>query len=201
MNFGALPPTQHFSDDRYPLMMQNELWARRPCFIDHLFLLLTFDRFHAEIFSKIFHSLSTAAFAAGIFRARGRKICEPNCNAVKNSKKPSRMPVRSWKHLWILLCLAKLKKNSGSGYPELKTRLSCFLEADDESTRLRMGESLLTHHEDHIAAKGDNSSSSRSMKKIPVNFRAFSRWSFPLGHVCISFSLAFFPIFQISGHT
>ena len=39
---------------------------------------------------------------------------------------------------------------------KLKTRLACILEAD-ESTRLRMGESLPNHHEDHIAGKGDNS--------------------------------------------
>ena len=37
-----------------------------------------------------------------------------------------------------------------------KTKLACILEAG-ESTRLRMGESLPTHHEDHIAGKGDNS--------------------------------------------
>ena len=42
-------------------------------------------------------------------------------------------------------------------YPiKLKTKLACILEAD-ESTRLRMGESLPTHHEDHIARKGENS--------------------------------------------
>ena len=35
------------------------------------FLLLTFVRFHAEIFSNFSHSLSTAAFAAGIFMACG----------------------------------------------------------------------------------------------------------------------------------
>ena len=39
---------------------------------------------------------------------------------------------------------------------KLKTRLACILEAD-ESTRLRMGESLPNHHEDHIAGKGENS--------------------------------------------
>ena len=39
---------------------------------------------------------------------------------------------------------------------KLKTRLACILEAS-ESTRLRMGESLPNHHEDHIAGKGDNS--------------------------------------------
>ena len=39
---------------------------------------------------------------------------------------------------------------------KLKTRLTCILESD-ESTRLRMGESLPNHHEDHIAGKGDNS--------------------------------------------
>ena len=39
---------------------------------------------------------------------------------------------------------------------KLKTKLACVLEAS-ESTRLRMGESLPTHHEDHIAGKGENS--------------------------------------------
>ena len=38
----------------------------------------------------------------------------------------------------------------------MKTKLACILEAD-ESTRLRMEESLPNHHEDHIAGKGDNS--------------------------------------------
>ena len=39
---------------------------------------------------------------------------------------------------------------------EIKSKLACILEAD-ESTRLRMGNSIPTHHEDHIAGKGDNS--------------------------------------------
>ena len=51
----------------------------------------------------------------------------------------------------------KIMKNCGSdGSNKIKTKLACILEAD-ESTRLRMGESLPTHHEDHIAGKGDNS--------------------------------------------
>ena len=48
-------------------------------------------------------------------------------------------------------------KKCGSGASnKIKTRLACILEAD-ESTRLRMGESLPNHHEDHIAGKGENS--------------------------------------------
>ena len=35
-------------------------------------------------------------------------------------------------------------------------KLACILKAS-ESTKLRMGESLPTHHEDHISGKGDNS--------------------------------------------
>ena len=44
------------------------------------------------------------------------------------------------------------------GSNKIKTRLAlaCILEAS-ESTRLRMGESLPNHYEDHIAGKGDNS--------------------------------------------
>ena len=41
----------------------------------------------------------------------------------------------------------------GSGaFNKVKSKLACILEAS-ESTRLRMGESLPTHQEDHIAAK------------------------------------------------
>ena len=39
---------------------------------------------------------------------------------------------------------------------EIKSKLACILEAT-ESTRLRMGNSLPNHHQDHIAGKGDNS--------------------------------------------
>ena len=39
---------------------------------------------------------------------------------------------------------------------KVKSKLACILEAS-ESTRLRMGQSLPTRHEDHIAGKGDNS--------------------------------------------
>ena len=50
-----------------------------------------------------------------------------------------------------------MKKNCGSGAPnKIKTRLACILEAD-ESTRMRVGNSIPHHHEDHIAGKGNNS--------------------------------------------
>ena len=50
-----------------------------------------------------------------------------------------------------------MKKNCKSGGSnKIKTKLACILEAD-ESTRLRMENSLPNHHEDHIAGKGDNS--------------------------------------------
>ena len=51
----------------------------------------------------------------------------------------------------------KNSKNCGSGASnKIKTKLACILEAS-ESTRLRMGESLPVHHEDHIAEKWSNS--------------------------------------------
>ena len=39
---------------------------------------------------------------------------------------------------------------------KLKTQLACILEADD-STRMRMGNSIPHHHQDHIAGKGESS--------------------------------------------
>ena len=46
-----------------------------------------------------------------------------------------------------------MSKNCGSGGSnKIKTKLACILEAD-ESTRLRMGNSVPNYHEDHIAGK------------------------------------------------
>ena len=64
----------------------------------------------------------------------------------------------------------KIMKNCRSGASnKIKTRLACILEAS-ESTRLRMGESLPNHHEDHTAGKGDNSLQQNNLvhKFIPV---------------------------------
>ena len=63
-----------------------------------------------------------------------------------------------------------MKKNCGSGVSDkIKTKLACILEAG-ESTRLRMGESLPNHHEDHFAGKGNNSLQHYNLvhKFIPV---------------------------------
>ena len=51
----------------------------------------------------------------------------------------------------------KILKNCGSAASnKIQTKLACILEAD-ESTRMRMGNSIPHHHEDHIAGKGENS--------------------------------------------
>ena len=51
----------------------------------------------------------------------------------------------------------KIAKNCGSGTSnKIQTKLACILEAN-ESTRMRMGNSIPHNHEDHIERKGDNS--------------------------------------------
>ena len=51
----------------------------------------------------------------------------------------------------------KIMKNCGSGASnKIKTKLAYILEAD-ESMRMRVGNSIPHHHEDHIAGKGENS--------------------------------------------
>ena len=48
----------------------------------------------------------------------------------------------------------QVMKNCGCGASEkVQTKLACILETD-ESTRMRMGNSIPHHHEDHIAGKG-----------------------------------------------
>ena len=50
----------------------------------------------------------------------------------------------------------KIMKNCGSGASgKVGTKLACILETD-ESTRVRMGNSIPHHQEDHIAGKGEN---------------------------------------------
>ena len=74
-----------------------------------------------------------------------------------STRKPSRTRVRNWKRQLLLLCPVKLQQNCGSGASnKIKTKLACILEAD-ESTRMRMGNSIPSNHEDHIAGKGENS--------------------------------------------
>ena len=52
----------------------------------------------------------------------------------------------------------------------VKTKLLCILEAD-ESTRMRIGNSIPHHHEDHIAGKGENSLQHYNLvhKFIPIS--------------------------------
>ena len=72
---------------------------------------------------------------------------------IKNDRKKLEIPVAPAMPCKIL----KNNKNCGSGASnKVKSKLACILEAG-ESTRLRLAESLPTHHEDHIAGKGDNS--------------------------------------------
>ena len=69
---------------------------------------------------------------------------------IKNARKKLETSVAP-----AMLC--KIMKNCGSGASDkIKTKLACILEAD-ESTRMRMGNSIPHHHEDHIARKGENS--------------------------------------------
>ena len=85
---------------------------------------------------------------------------------IKNARKKLETPVAP-----AMPCKnTKNNKNCGSGASnKIKTKLACILEAC-ESTRLRMGESLPTHHEDHVAGKGDNSQQHQNLvhKFIPM---------------------------------
>ena len=73
---------------------------------------------------------------------------------IKNARKKLKTPM-------VPAMPCKTSKNSQHGVTrgasnEIKSKLACILETS-ESTRLRMGESLPNHHEDHIAGRGNNS--------------------------------------------
>ena len=77
---------------------------------------------------------------------------------IRNSKKPSRMLVRSWKHQLRLLCLAKIwRRIVGVVHP---TKLKQDLRVFWKLLNLRdcvWENHCQNHHEDHIAGKGNNS--------------------------------------------
>ena len=72
---------------------------------------------------------------------------------IKNARKKLETPMAPAMPCGIL----KSNKNCGSDTSnKVKSTLACIFEASDPA-RLRMGESLPTHHEDHNAGKGNNS--------------------------------------------
>ena len=81
-------------------------------------------------------------------KLRGIYFIDPEDKEFKETIKNARKRLDTPK-------ISKNNENCGSGASnKVKSKLACILEAS-ESTRLRM--SLPTHHEDHIAGKGDNS--------------------------------------------
>ena len=87
---------------------------------------------------------------------------------IKNTRKKLETPIAP-----AMPC--KISKNNQNWLTrgksnEIKSKLTCILGAS-ESTRLRMGESLPNHHEDHVAGKGDNSLQHYKMvhKFIPMH--------------------------------
>ena len=88
-------------------------------------------------------------------KLRGIYFIDPEDKEFKETIKNARMKLET--PVAPAMPCKIMKKNCGSGASnKIKTKLSCILE-DSESTRLRMGESLPNHHEDHIAGKGNNS--------------------------------------------
>ena len=88
-------------------------------------------------------------------KLRGIHFVDPEDKEFKDTIKNARKKLETPVALAVPCKIMKKTWESG-GSNKTKTRLACILEAG-ESTRLRMGESLPNHHEDHIAGKGDNS--------------------------------------------
>ena len=88
-------------------------------------------------------------------KLRGIYFIDPEDKEFKETIKNARYKLET--PVALAMPCKIMKKNCGSGGSnKVKTRLACILEAG-ESTRLRMGESLPNHHEDHIAGEGENS--------------------------------------------
>ena len=89
-------------------------------------------------------------------KLRGIYFIDPEDKEFKETMKNARKKLETSVAPAMPCKIMKCKKNCGSGASnKIKTKLVCILEAD-ESTRLRMGNSLPNHHEDHVAGKGEN---------------------------------------------
>ena len=90
-------------------------------------------------------------------KLRGIYFIDPKDKELKETIKNARKNLETPVAPAIACKIMKSNKKCGSGASnKIKTKLACMLEAS-ESTRLRMGESLPNHHEDHIAGRGNNS--------------------------------------------
>ena len=88
-------------------------------------------------------------------KLRGIYFIDPEDKEFKETIKNARKKLETSVAL-ATPCKIMKKKCGSFESNKIKTKLACILEAD-ESTRLRMGNSLPNHHQDHIAGKGDNS--------------------------------------------
>ena len=87
-------------------------------------------------------------------KLRGIYFIDPEDTEFKETIKNAR---KKFETSVALAMPCKIMKNCGSDASnKIQTKLACILEAD-ESTRMRMGNSIPHHHEDHIAGKGENS--------------------------------------------
>ena len=87
---------------------------------------------------------------------RGIYFIDPEHKEFKETIKNARKKLETSMAPTMPCKIIKNNQNCGScASNKIKSKLACILEAS-ESTRLRMGEPLPTHHEDHIAGKGDN---------------------------------------------
>ena len=73
---------------------------------------------------------------------------------IRNARKKLETPMA--RAMPCKTCKKSKNGETSSKTNDFKSKFACILEAS-ESTRMRMGNSIPHHHEDHIAGRGDNS--------------------------------------------
>ena len=91
-------------------------------------------------------------------KLRGICFIDPEDKEFKETIKNARKKLETSVAPAMPCKISKNNQNCGNGDKsnKVKSKLECILEAS-ESARLRVGESLPNHNQDHIAGKGDNS--------------------------------------------
>ena len=89
-------------------------------------------------------------------KLRGIYFIDPEDKELGNHQECSSEIGNTSDSCYALQNIESYKNCGNDGSNKIKTQLACILE-DDESTRMRMGNSIPHHHQDHIARKRENS--------------------------------------------
>ena len=128
-----------------------------PFFLYWSFLLFSFYFLHSELYSELDNLIVMESLCCSANKESGDAYDVSTSLTDKEFKETIKNARKKLETSVAPAMPCKIMKNCGSGGSnKIKTKVVCIVEVD-ESTRMRMGNSIPHYHQDHIAGKGDKS--------------------------------------------